>query len=520
MSACSGSDSASGDSASSDGTDNDSSDSDAAASNESIPGETVVSQSGAPEFCEAYAALEAGEFSPEQLLLAFRANAQALVYLEPDLPEQFRDQFSPDAVDAAREVAEIQSEELDELTDYSDAIFAQSPDDISLDDAPFDELDDEQRANLETLIEFGQLTLTTSDEFGEYFDTALDEACPTLGEGEQSTERIPGSDEDPDGAAPVQPEPQTVTNPPADGEEFSEDVDGPFGGATIANVAMQIESAEWSNLVPSQFGTSGAEIAPEDEDGRILYLTIGLDNQDTNDVIPLSADEFTLVDGGDEYEATQVEGPSAQSDGAEPDTQQSRTFGFDVGDTIDLTDAVVTYQYQGLPGSFGVLASNTGAASDAGYPITVAAPAPLDYVGNAAVGCDVPYTWTVDEASVSIDLPAALSPELPNEAQRSQPGMRWLRLDGAITTGAGVGSCSASGGNINLDFLQLVVDGETLKPSGAPNTVLFENEDVAVDIYWSIPVEAESIEIRAVGRDGLTDAVPVEVPDLPTVDGD
>lgn len=336
----------------------------------------------------------------------------------------------------------------------------------------------------------------------------------------RNTDRIPGSADDPGGAAADEaPEPIATIAP--DPPVFSETVDGPFGGGTISNVEMRIGSAEWSNLRPERFGTSDDSVPPEDAEIRILYLTIDFDNQDPNDSVPLRDDQFTLVEADDEYLAQEVFDGGRQTDGVEPAASQTRTYGFDVGEIVDLSGATVEYRFDSLPGTFSVLASDAdGANVDARYPIPVEPPAPLEYVGNLAISCDVVYTWTVDDASASIDLPAPLLLENPHDGLRSQPGTRWLRLTGAITTDSGTGACSAPPGNINNTTLQLVVDGSPIAPSGAPNVVLNTNETVELDLYWSIPVDAESIAIRAQGRDGLTEAVPITIPDLPPVDGD
>lgn len=307
----------------------------------------------------------------------------------------------------------------------------------------------------------------------------------------------------------------TLTRPPP--EPFEEVVDGPFGTGTFNHTRFDIADVRWSNTTPIDYDDPDAALDREDEDSRYLYVTIDLLNEDPNDIVLVDETHLTVsADDGQPIAAQQIFGGDFDSflDQSSSDT---RIYAFDVGDVVPAESLTLRFADDAIPGFIDVIPATETASA---YPLAIDGPEPGSYIGNLSTVCEVTYTWTVDDASVSLEIPSEIDGGDGNVNNRARVGTRWLVLDGTVTTDAGVGDCSSPQGVVNRTSLRLMVDGTPIEPTVSPNETLFGSETLELDLIFEIPTDATELAIKAIGRGDSTFESPFTLPELPTVPGE
>lgn len=445
----------------------------------------------APEYCHTLARLtgeNSSEGAPERVFEVF---VDLLDDLSEEGPEHLRDEIGGFADDyrslnehgfdlLLRDPSELTEAELDIVIDLGSAA------------ERFDGLGDE-------------LLLAFRNDCGDDFVDSISGAPEWLPSyGDRGSGSVAGDNFDP-------------SNPDFAGEPFEETIAGPFGTGRFNNTDFVITDVEWSNRPPGQFRDESIPIFEGDVDRRFVYLTIELINNDPNDRVSVTdAHLGLLVDDGKPIAGTEALDSSGVGRYLEPTSTQVRIFGFEVGQVVPVEQLTLRFSNDALPGFIDV----SGESAPNPYPLTIDGPAPGEYIGNLIDGCDVPYTWTVNTATVLLDLPAEYDGPGPNINSRAKNGKRWLRLEGVITTGTGVGSCSSAQGVINRDSFRLVIDGRPFEPLGAPNEIIGENASIAVDLFWEIPADATELATKGLGRDDNTFESPFAPPNIPSVRGE
>lgn len=323
--------------------------------------------------------------------------------------------------------------------------------------------------------------------------------------------------------------PRTNTGSPAadveeDPEEpvfvaFTEAIDGPFGSGDVSNSTIEITDAVWSNRPPRQFHDDAAEPAPEHTDRRFLYLTVNVINDDANDAFDAAVEHFAVIGADGNAVGAEDATPGFVGPLVTALTANTRTLGFELGEVVDASTLTLRFADDAVPELIDVIAPADAPLPV--YPLEVDTPLPGEFIGSNNVGCEVPWTWTVDSATILLDIPAEFDGAGSAFNARARNGERWIRLTGSMTAGEhNGGPAYLCQGNINENNLRLVVDGLGMVPLGAPNDVLGINESITLDVLWPIPTDATELAIRGVGSDGNSFESAFTLPELPAVPGE
>ena len=347
----------------------------------------------------------------------------------------------------------------------------------------------------------------TDEATGDAADPdAADPAVPDV----EDDPEVPDVEDDPE-VPDVEDDPDPVFQP------FTEVVEGPFGSGEVSNATIEITDAVWSNRTPRDFEDESAEPDVEDTDERFLYLTVDIVNDDPNDTFQSNAESYTVI--GENGPAIVAESTGFVAPLISPLTAQTRTLGFDLGEVVDAGTLTLRFADDAIPEFIDVIAP--AAETPSAYPVDVSTPAPGEYIGSNTAGCDVPYTWTVDTATVFIDIPAEFDGNGASTNSRANIGQRWIRLTGSMSAGSQVDKPEAlCGGNVNGSNLRLVVDGLGMEPLVAPNVSLGVDESVSLDLLWAIPADATELAIQGLGPNDSMFESPFTVPALPAVRGE
>lgn len=447
--------------------------------------------SGAPDYCTTLAVLDESSDLPRQTQF--------------ELLVKLIDEFAQDGPDELRSgLAEI-------ADDYRD-----------ISDIGIDYLDvDQNQMTSDGLNKVIQLGVAT-EQFDAMTPRLIEQVGLDCGDGFveflNSDGSADNSSDDPDA------EPEGVDDGRPDlfvGEVFDEAADGPFGTGTFNNTVFTITDVVWSNRNFTNFFKTDPEISESDVDERRAFITLELVNSDPNDRVLVNESHLTLLFGDEEFSAKQARDDDGIGRYIEPTSSVVLTFIFEVGEIVPSDELTLRFANDRIPGFIDVADDGNDDTNDGLYPLAIDAPEPGEYIGNFDTDCDVIYTWTVDAATVILDLPADFDDIGNNTNGRANTGSRWLRLEGTILSGsADDPSCSSTTGTVNGTNLRFLIDGRPVEPLNAPLGVLGQVESINVDLFAEIPVDAIEVGIKALGRGDSTFESTVMLPDLPIVRGE
>lgn len=446
---------------------------------------------GAPDFCTTLAVLDESSDRPQQT--QFELLVQMIDEFAADGPTELRSDLA-EIVDDYRDISDLGIDYLDVDQNQMTSDGLNKVIQLGIASEQFD-------AMTPRLIE--QVSLDCGDGFMEFLTDNDAAASPS----DDSNAQPAGGD---DGR------PELFV-----GEVFDEMVGGPFGTGTFNNTVFTITDLVWSNRSFTNFFETDPEIGESDVDERRAFITLELLNSDPNDRVLVNESHLMLLFGDEEFPAQQARDGDGIGRYLEPSSSTVLTFIFEVGEIVPADELTLRFADDRIPGLIDVIDDGNDDADEGPYPLAIDAPEPGEYIGNFDTDCDVIYTWSVDEASIILDLPAEYDDISNNTNGRASVGTRWLRLDGTILSGsADDESCVSTTGTVNGSNLRFLIDGRPVEPLNTPLGVLGEVESIDVDLFAEIPVDAVEVGIKALGRGDSTFESTVTLPDLPAVRGE
>jgi hypothetical protein len=289
---------------------------------------------------------------------------------------------------------------------------------------------------------------------------------------------------------------------------------GPFGTGTYSHVRLTVTDVELSNLGFEQWGQPG-EVLPDDENARLLYVTIELLNEDPNDDIQFTDDRLKLLIGDRPVTATRVNRGKDFDPRIKASDTKSREYGFGVGQDVTLDQLQLRYESGTVPVTIPLSPTAGGRAP---YPVRVTPPKPGTFIGSLDTDCNVKWTLTTRKASVEVDLPSTLKGSGGLVDHRSPAGTRWLILDAVLTTSTA--KCLSPQGTFTENSVRLVADGRPLAPVVSPLTILSANSSTETLLGWQISIETKAVALRGIGPHGSTFTSEFTLPPLPLLPGE
>lgn len=310
---------------------------------------------------------------------------------------------------------------------------------------------------------------------------------------------------------PVEPGDAEGDPPSAPPDVVSTPLPGPFGSGSHGHVSFIIESATLSNLDFTQWGREG-EVAPTDPTATNLFVSLAITNADPNDDVAVKPNALILLVDGVSVGSAEEVNIEDFGGGIASQSSVDREYAWALDGPVTTSQLAIRYADGTVPMT---VAFDPEAAIEEPYPIEVAAPGSGSYVNGFA--CDIEYTVDLERAAYLLDMPADLDFSAAFMQNRAPAASRWLVLEGFVTSGPA--DCLSSQGSVTRENLRLLIDGRPIEPIVAPLATLFENESLPLELVWEVPRDAEELFFRAIGTNGDSVDIAIELPELPLVDG-
>lgn len=352
-----------------------------------------------------------------------------------------------------------------------------------------------------------------------------------------------GEDSSPSSTAGATPSASGAAASPSPSEPLGTgSLTGPFGSGSYGHLKITLTEVTVSPLEPrdwerngtvdgadtasgtpsgtpsgTAFDTGSGTASPTASAGpAYLYTKLKLVNEDDNDDLTFDDKRLRLLVDGSPIAGDRVNRDGDYSPTVASTSTTTREYGFllDPGPgSLTLADLQLWYG----PGRVPVTIPFRPDETEPDYPIPVTPPADVTFSGAIESGCEVPWTLSVEDATLTLDAPARLRGARDN---RARDGNRWLVLEATMTTGTPKG-CLTGTGHFGRETVRLILDGDPLEPNVSPNTNLAPGQSYSTILMWQVPVGATQAALRGLGHQGSSTAEEsFALPEMPLLPGE
>lgn len=278
--------------------------------------------------------------------------------------------------------------------------------------------------------------------------------------------------------------------------------------SSYAIIDVEIDEVSLGDIAPNTFLRDRDVVT----DGTHIFLHLRIYNRSTTDIANWPASLHLLV--GDSIMPAPVVLEGRPNIGLPALQSTEMWLAFEVpGDTVFEDAALVVAQEGRIP----MLLPLTGPVPHIEFPIDLdlAADGPAQ---GRATGCRQSLDVSLLGGSASVDL---LDSDFPTGygARRALAGDRFLSVELRVLNHGG-SPCGAGGTNFGNHDIRLLVDGVAREPITWVNAAirLEATEDFTFDFAY--PVSASTLTLTVGSEDATLFSTPIDVPDLPPIEGE